>query len=90
MYKLHWTTRLAKSMGLLHGGSASCSPLEPKIGDGTGVMHMQVACPSGVSSRLSAVRRGMEMTGRSMIGRDITRCVAPVDLLHRNEFSYAG
>jgi hypothetical protein len=34
--------------------------------------------PSGISSQLSAVRRGMEMIGHSMIGQNITQGVAPV------------
>ena len=88
-YERHWTTRLAKSMGLLHGSSAPCSPLEPKIGEGTGIMHMQLACSSGVLFRLFAVRKGMEMIGQSMFGRNVTHGVAPVDLLHRSEFSYS-
>lgn len=52
-------------------------------------MHMQVACLSEVSFRLSTAGRGMEMIGQSMIDRNVTQGVAPVDLLHRNEFSYS-
>jgi hypothetical protein len=71
-------------MGLLHGVSAPCSPLDMRIGEGPGIMHMQVAWPrpgrypSETSSRLSAVRRGMEMIGHSMIGQNITQGVATV------------
>jgi hypothetical protein len=73
-----------ESMGLLHGDSALCSALESRIGEGPGIVHMQVACPrpgyhpSEISSRLSAVRRGMEMIGQSMIGQNMTLGVAPV------------
>jgi len=71
-------------MGLLHGDSALCSSLEPEIGEGTGVLHMQVTCPrpgrypGGVSSRLFAARRGMDMTGQSMIGQNTTQGVEQV------------
>jgi hypothetical protein len=71
-------------MGLLHGGSAPCSPLEMRIGEGPGIMHMQVAWPrpghypSELSYWLSAAWRGMEMIGHSMIGQNVIQGVATV------------
>jgi hypothetical protein len=71
-------------MGLLHGGSAPCYPLEPRIGEGPGIMYMQVAWPrpgyypSELSIWLPAARRGIETIGHSMIGQNITLSVATV------------
>jgi hypothetical protein len=73
-----------ESMSLLHRGSAPCTSLESRIGEEAGIMRVQVACPrpgyypSEISSRLSAVRRGMEMIGQSIVGQNMTQGVALV------------